>query len=95
MKLHYRIQTVLASTNTTALTLSPVEWGRDSAEEWIEVEGEAIPAWEACDPSDPHAEPLEPGGKMTELRIDGACDWRPGTFLTMTVEETDSSWSPG
>ena len=85
MQLHYRVRSVLLSHGSSAVTLSPVEWGRDSATETTKVDGEIVPAWEECSPTEDDAEPIDTGGKLTELRFDGDTDWKPGTLVSLTA----------
>lgn len=87
MKMHYKVRSVLLSHDSSALTLSPVEWGKDSETETEtdETTGDTFPAWEPCDPQ-LGAEAVEIGGKMTELRVDGPTYYKPGEYLTVTVE---------
>jgi hypothetical protein len=83
---HFRINTVMLSGGRSALTLTPVEWGRESTETEPDGDGGLMPVWELCEPEDERAEPNEVGGKMTELRIEGETDLRPGAFVTLTLD---------
>jgi hypothetical protein len=87
MREHYRVRSVLASENSSALTLSPATWWHDSETDTIEVEGEQVPAWEAGEPS-PDAEPEDTGGKMTEVRVEGESEFKPGDWVTLTLERS-------
>lgn len=90
MQMHFRVQSVLLSNDRSALTLSPVEWSRGVGEP--DAEG-VYEEWESADPMSEGAEPFEPGGKMTEIRVEGATEWKPGDFLTLTLVSTDHAWS--
>lgn len=89
-KLYYRVRSVLLSDSTSALTLSPGRWVKDSETETITDHGETYPVWDEVDPMEGGAEFDEIGGKLTELRIDGTTAWKPGDHLTVTVEGTTS-----
>lgn len=88
MKLHYQIRSVLLSQNSSAVTLSPASWFRDSETETEMFDGEVIPKSIECEPGDPGAEPMEMGGKMTELRFDTVTDLVPGEWLTVTFNRS-------
>lgn len=87
MHLHYEVRTVMLSKGSSAVTLEPVEWGRESDTE-TEVDptdGVTYPKWEACQPTDDGAEAVGFGGKLTELRFDQEVDWRPGDYMSIKV----------
>jgi hypothetical protein len=90
MKLHYVVRSVLLSRGSSALTLEKAEWLVESDTETIEIEGEKVPALVEGDPADPSAEVAMGyiGGPKTELRFDGSSEWKPGDYLTITVEPT-------
>jgi hypothetical protein len=90
MKMHYRVQTILLSRERSAVTLSPVEWVRPDGPA-VDEDGSPV-NWKNCEPNEPEAEPFEPGGKMTELRIEGSVGWEPDDFVTVTVESTEHHW---
>jgi hypothetical protein len=83
---HFFVRSVLLSQNSTALTLEPVTWLRESETETIEIDGKTVPRLEECDPGDEGADPDHSGGKMTELRVETeGTGWLPGDYVTLTV----------
>jgi hypothetical protein len=88
---HYVVRSVLLSQNGgAAVTLEPVEWLREVPERMVDdSEGGLIPDIEACDPAEA-TEVMKPGGKMTELRFDEDPGYRPGDYITTTVDRTNT-----
>lgn len=92
MNLHFRVRNVMLTQSQTQLTLDPVEWIVPIK---TDDEGNETEWRDATGPDEDNAEPFEPGGKTTELRLDGIHDdFRPDDFLTITVEPTVHNWDP-
>lgn len=95
MKKHFRVQSVLLSSKSAALTLTPVEWVRQVSSG---PDPEDI-SYADCEPGDLDAEPYEPGGSRTELRIerhdaDGYLVLQPDEFVTIDIKHTEHNWTP-
>lgn len=93
MKKHYRVQSVLLSSNkTVAVTMSPVEWVVPDPQAGTDEEGSPL-AWVDAEPEDEGAEPYEAGGAKTELRFTTSEQMLlPDEFVTLTIERTTHNW---
>jgi hypothetical protein len=88
MELYFRVRNVLHTTGKSAVTLDPVEWLRESDTEYVDLDGENVPALEETTPDDPRVTTIDnPGGAVTELRFDGETELRPRDLVTITVSD--------
>lgn len=91
MKLHYIVRSVLLSANSSAVTMEPAVWYRESDTEMIEDdEGHMVPADVALVNEQPRAgdDVMGEGGPKTELRFEGVTDFVPGDYVTLDVRRT-------
>lgn len=89
MNLHYQVRSVLLSQNSSAVTLDPVAWFRESATETeLDEDGTLSPKLiDVDDPSDGD-DVLTIGGAKTELRFDETTDLQPGEYVTVSYRRT-------
>jgi hypothetical protein len=86
---HHVVRSVLLSQNGgAAVTLEPVEWWREVPDRMVyDGEDGLVPDIEVTDPASA-TDVMRAGGKMTELRFDEDPGYRPGDFVTVTVDRT-------
>lgn len=86
---HFRVRSVMSTRNSTAVTLTPVEWLKDDPSGAKVIEhGESWPQSVEAYPNEPGAEALEVGGPMTEIRIPANVKVEPDLYVTMTIHTT-------
>jgi formylglycine-generating enzyme required for sulfatase activity len=90
MKLHYQVRSVLLSHNSSAVTLEPILWMRESATlTEPDDEGNMVPTLVEIE-GDPRRgdEPMAVGGAKTELRFDEVTGLVPGEYVTVAFGRT-------
>lgn len=89
MRLHYQVRSVLLSKNSSAVTLEPVVWMRESETETeLDDEGEMIPSLVEVEDPIVGDNPWGQGGPKTELRFDEVTDLVPDDYVTVVFDRT-------